>query len=407
MERELPAAEPLAALPTARTEGCPFDPPAELAGLREQQPLVRMRYPDGHLGWLATGHATVRAIMADPRFSSRYELMHFPLALPGLPEGGSLPPAPVGDMTGMDAPEHTRYRRLLAGKFTVRRMRALTERVEQITAEHLDAMERRGPSADLVEAFAQPIPALMICELLGVPYADRELFHRHTLTLTDMRSSDEARYAAVAGIHEYLHTLVPAKRAEPTDDVLSELTTSDLTDEELAGLGGFLLGAGLDTTANMIAHGAFALLQNPDQLAALRSDPDLADQAVEELMRYLTIAHTGIKAALEDVELDGHVIKAGETVTVSFEAANRDPLRFPGPDVLDLHRKATGHLGFGHGIHQCLGQQLARVEMRVALPALFGRFPTLRLAVPAGEVPLRTHSNIYGVHSLPVTWDAA
>ncbi|WP_058044694.1 cytochrome P450 [Streptomyces roseifaciens] len=406
MERELPDAQPLAALPTTRPAGCPFDPPAGLAELREQQPLTRMRYPDGHLGWLATGHATIRAILADSRFSSRYELMHFPFELPGLPEGG-MPPAPIGDMTGLDAPEHTRYRRLLAGKFTVRRMRALTERVEQITAEHLDAMERRGSSADLMEAFAQPIPALMICELLGVPYADRDVFQRHTLTLTDMRSSEEEMYAAMSGIQEYLHTLVPAKRAEPTDDILSDLTTSDLTDEELAGLGSFLLGAGLDTTANMIAHGAFALLQNPDQLAALRGDPDLADQAVEELMRYLTIAHTGIKTALEDVELDGHLIKAGESVTLSFQAANRDPLRFPGPDALDLHRKATGHLGFGHGIHQCLGQQLARVEMRVALPALFGRFPALRLAVPAEEVPLRTHSNIYGVHSLPVTWDAA
>ncbi|QLE71816.1 cytochrome P450 [Streptomyces rectiverticillatus] len=399
--------EPLAALPTTRPAGCPFDPPAQLAGLRDQQPLIRMRYPDGHLGWLATGHATVRAILGDSRFSSRYELMHFPVDLPGLPQGG-MPPAPVGDMTGMDAPEHTRYRKLLAGKFTVRRMRALTERVEQITAEHLDAMERRGPSADLVEAFAQPIPALMICELLGVPYADRELFQRFSLTLTDMSASEEERYAATTGLQEYLHTLVLAKRAEPTDDVLGDLTTSDLTDEELAGLGSLLLGAGLDTTANMIAHGTFALLQNPDQLAALRSDPDLADQAVEELMRYLTIAHTGLKTALEDVELDGHLIKAGESVTLSFEAANRDPLRFPGrPDALDLRRKATGHLGFGHGIHQCLGQQLARVEMRVALPALFERFPTLRLAVPAEEVPLRSHSNIYGVHSLPVTWDAA
>ncbi|MGK5730669.1 cytochrome P450 [Streptomyces sp. URMC 124] len=405
MERELPtAARPLAALPTARSSGCPFSPPAELAELREQQPLIRMRYPDGHLGWLATGYATVRAILADPRFSSRYELMHLPI--PGAPEGG-MPPAPVGDMTGMDAPEHTRYRKLLAGKFTVRRMRALTERLEEITAERLDAMERGGPVADLVEAYAQPVPALMICELLGVPYADRELFHRHARTLTDLNSSEEERYAAMTGLQEYLHALVLAKRAEPTDDVLGDLTTSDLTDEELAGIGAFLLGAGLDTTANMIAHGTFALLQNPEQLAALRGDPGLADQAVEELMRYLTIAHTGIKSALEDVELDGQLIKAGESVTLSFEAANRDPLRFPAPDVLDLHRKATGHLGFGHGIHQCLGQQLARVEMRVALPALFARFPALRLAVPPEEVPLRTHSNIYGVHSLPVTWDAA
>lgn len=393
---------PVSQLPTTRTTGCPFDPPAELARLREEQPLRRMTYPDGHEGWLATGYSTVRAIFADPRFSSRYELMHLPV--PGGPEGG-LPPAPVGDMTGMDAPEHTRYRKLLAGKFTVRRMRALTERVQEITAEHLDAMERQGPTVDLVAAFAQPVPALMICELLGVPSSDREIFQRQTLTLTDLSSTDEERYAAMAGLQEYLHALVLAKRAEPTDDLLSDLTTSDLTDEELAGVGGFLLGAGLDTTANMIAHGTFALLSNPDQCAALRDDPGLADQAVEELMRYLTIAPTGLKSALEDVELDGQMIKAGESVTLSMEAANRDPLRFPDPDTLDLHRKATGHLGFGHGIHQCLGQQLARVEMRVAIPALVTRFPTLRLAVPPEEVPLRTHSTIYGVHQLLVTWD--
>ncbi|MFE0186961.1 cytochrome P450 [Streptomyces sp. NPDC058989] len=393
---------PLSELPTNRPTGCPFDPPAELARLREEQPLRRMTYPDGHVGWLATGYSTVRAIFADPRFSARYELMHYPL--PGGPEGG-LPPAPVGDMTGMDAPEHTRYRKLLAGKFTVRRMRALTDRVEEITAQHLDAMEREGGPVDLVRAFAQPIPALMICELLGVPSSERETFQQQTHTITDLRATDEERYAAMTGMTEYLHALVLAKRAEPTDDLLSDLTTSDLTDEELTGLGSFLLGAGLDTTANMIAHGTFALLSNPDQFAALRDDPDLAEQAVEELMRYLTIAHTSIKSALEDVELDGQLIKAGETVTMSMEAANRDPRRFPDPDSLDLHRKATGHLGFGHGIHQCLGQQLARVEMRVALPALVTRFPTLRLAVPADEVPLRTFSNIYGVRRLPVTWD--
>jgi cytochrome P450 len=318
-----------------------------------------------------------------------------------------MPPAPVGDLTGIDPPEHTRYRRLLAGKFTVRRMRELTARVEQITVEHLDEMARQGPPVDLVAAFAQPVPALMICELLGVPYADRETFQRHTTALLDQGASLEEKFGAMTGMQSYLHELVLAKRAERTDDLLSDLTyDSDLTDDELAGIGGFLLAAGLDTTANMLGLGTFALLRHPDQLAALRSDPSLVDGAVEELMRYLSIAETGVRAALEDVELDGNVIKAGETVTLSLQAANRDPERFPDPDTLDLRRKATGHLGFGHGIHQCLGQQLARVEMRVAFPALFARFPTLRLAVPPEEVPLREHMNIYGVHRLPVAWDA-
>ncbi|MFD3665859.1 cytochrome P450 [Streptomyces sp. NPDC058659] len=394
--------EPVA-LPTRRTPGCPFDPPAGLAKLREERPLARMTYPDGHVGWLATGYSTVRAIMADSRFSSRYELMHYPL--PGGPEG-PLPPAPVGDMTGMDAPEHTRLRRLLTGKFTVRRMRQLSDRVAEITTEHLDAMERGGPGTDLVEAFARPLPALMICELLGVPYADRDRFQGHAHTIMSIDVTPEDWSAAYTGLQAYMAELVAAKRAVPADDLLGDLARdSDLTDEELVGVGGFLLAAGLDTTANMIAHGTFALLRDPAQADALRTDPELAPRAVEELMRYLTVAHTSVKSALEDVELDGRIVRAGESVTLSLEAADRDPVRFPDPDVLDLHREATGHLGFGHGIHQCLGQQLARVELTVALPALLRRFPTLRLDVPAEEVPLRTDMNIYGVHRLPVTWD--
>lgn len=408
MRQETPAHSPeqtdrvVQELPTARPAGCPFDPPAGLAELRERQPLVRMRYPDGHLGWLATGHSTVRAIASDPHFSSRYELMHSPF--PGTEELTEIPPAPVGDLTGIDPPEHTRYRRLLAGKFTVRRMRELTARVERIATEHLDAMERNGPVVDLVEAYAHPVPALMICELLGVPEAEREVFTWRAAAISDPDATVEQQLEAVNALREFVHELVLAKRAAPTEDILSDLTATDLTDAELAGLGGFLLAAGLDTTANMIGLGAFALLRNPGQAADLSADPELADQAVEELLRYLSIAHTGVRVALEDVELDGRLIRAGESVTVSIQAANRDPARFPDPDTLDLRRGATGHLAFGHGIHQCLGQQLARVEMRVALPALFTRFPDLRLAVPPADVPLRAGMSIHGVHRLPVTW---
>lgn len=398
-----PAAEAPPALPTDRRSGCPFDPPAELTALSDR-PLRRLRYADGHLGWLVTGHAAARAVLSDPRFSSRYELLHLPVPVAGVT--GELPPAQTGDLTGIDAPEHTRYRRLLTGKFTVRRMRQLTDRVEQFTTECLDAMEQAGPTADLVAAFAYPVPALMICELLGVPYADRERFQSQVATLFDQTADAEAKGAASAALFQYLNELVLAKRAEPTDDLLSDLTAADLTDEELAGIGGLLLAAGLDTTANMLALGTFALLSNPDQLTALRADPALAEQAVEELLRHLSVADPLLRAALEDVEVAGQLIRAGETVTVSVQAANRDPHKFPDPDRLDIHRRATGHLSFGHGVHQCLGQQLARVEMTVALPALFARFPALRLAVPPEEVPLRDRANVYGVISLPVTWDA-
>ncbi|MFF3274547.1 cytochrome P450 [Streptomyces chrestomyceticus] len=397
-------AEELPALPTDRRTGCPFDPPAELTALTDE-PLRRLRYVDGHTGWLVTGHAAARAVLSDPRFSARYELLHLPMPMPGMETVTELTPAPVGDFLGLDAPEHTRFRRLLTGKFTVRRMRQLTERVAQFTDECLDAMEQAGPTVDLVEAFARPIPALVICELLGVPYADRDRFQGHVATLFDQAADVTAKGEAFEAVGRFMGELVAAKRAEPTDDLLSDLTTSDLTEEELIGVGGVLLAAGLDTTANMLGLGTFALLSNPGQLSALSADPGLAEQTVEELLRYLSVADPILRSALEDVEVEGRLIKAGETVTVSVQAANRDPRKFPGPDRLDIHRKATGHLAFGHGAHQCLGQQLARVEMAVAFPALLARFPTLRLAVPPHEVPLRDRANIYGVISLPVTWD--
>ncbi|WP_433211140.1 cytochrome P450 [Microtetraspora malaysiensis] len=391
-------------LPTARRPGCPFDPPKELIDAREHGPISRFPFPDGHQGWLITGYDLARSVLADSRFSSRKELMrHHPLIDYGDIE---VPPAPPGEFILMDEPQHSRYRKPLVGKFTVRRMRLLTERVEQITADHLDAMEKAGPSADLVTAFAKPIPAIVICELLGVPYKDRGRFQDQIDKFLGGESSDEDLIAAYTGVQNYLAELVAAKRANPTDDVLSDLTDSDLTDEELRGMALILLSAGFDTTANMLALGTFALLQNPAQLAALRAEPALTDGAVEELLRYLTVVKMLQRTALEDVELGGHTIKAGTTVILSYNTANRDPGRFTDPHVLDLRRQDGGHLAFGHGIHQCLGQQLARVEMRVALPALFHRFPTLRLAVPAEEVALRPEAaDVYGVKSLPVTWE--
>jgi cytochrome P450 len=268
----------------------------------------------------------------------------------------------------------------------------------------LDTMHRHGPPLDLVTAYAQPIPALVICEMLGVPYADREKFQEHALTMTGLNATADERMKAWVAVTDYVGALVHRKRESPTDDLLTDLTDSDLTDDELAGLGSFLLGAGLDTTANMIGLGVFALLEHPRQLAAWRSNLALTDQAVEELMRYLTITPIGARAALEDIELDGHHIKAGESVALSMQAANRDPRRFPNPDSLDISRKASGHLGFSFGVHQCLGQHLARSEMRVAFPALLTRFPAMRLAEPAEHVMLRSDCDIYGVYRLFVEW---
>ncbi|MER7986350.1 cytochrome P450 [Streptomyces noursei] len=389
-----------AGLPTRRPADRPFDPPEGLAELRAQRPLSRLRYPDGHVGWLATSHTLVREVLSDSRFSARAELRHLPF--PGALGGNE--PAPPGIFTAMDAPEHTRYRRLLTGQFTVRRMRQLTEQVEVITAEHLDAMERHGGPVDLVDAVAQPVPAQVICELLGVPYADRARFQGHALDLFRLDTSPQQVGQAYAAVQQFIRELVATKRAEPAEDLLSGLTATDLSDEELVNIGFVLLGAGLDTTANMIALGVFALLTHPEQLAALRRDPGIADRAVEELLRYLSVIPGTVRTALEDVELHGQRIAAGESVTVSVPAANRDPARFPDPDTLDLLRPAGGHVAFGHGVHQCLGQQLARVELQVVLPALLTRFPALRLALPAEDVVMRTDTLIHGVHELPVTW---
>ncbi|MFJ3221354.1 cytochrome P450 [Kitasatospora sp. NPDC086801] len=386
------------ALPTSRPPGCPFDPPAELIDARRHGPISRYTHPGGKPGWLITGYELVRSVLADPRFSARKELINV--------GDFEVPPAPPGEFLLMDEPQHGRYRKPLVGKFTVRRMRLLAERIEQITTECLDAMEAAGPSADLVTAFAKPIPAIVICELLGVPYEDRGSFQEQIDSFLNGETSDEELIAAYTATQQYLAELVVAKRANPTDDVLSDLTDSDLTDEELKGVSLILLAAGLDTTANILALGTFALLQNPAQLADLRADPTLTGRAVEELLRYLSVAKSFMRTTLEDVELGGQTIKAGTTVILSYNTANRDPERFADPHALDFRRQYGGHLAFGHGVHQCLGQQLARVELSVAITALINRFPTLRLAVPAEEVSLRPETaDIYGVKSLLVTWD--
>jgi cytochrome P450 len=387
-------------LPTERPAGRPFDPPEGLTDLRQQRPLTRLTYPDGHVGWLATSHALVREVLADQRFSVRPELRHLPT--PGTP--GSDQPPPAGFFIAMDPPDHSRYRRLLTGQFTVRRMQMLAAHITSIADGYLDDMDAHGGPLDLVAALTQPLPAQVMCELLGVPYADRSQFEEHALGLSRLGATPAEVGAAYVAVQEYMRDLVIAKRADPTDDLLSGLADSDLTEDELTNIGVLLLTAGLDTTANMLGLGTFALLDHPTQLAALRADPGLAEQAVEELMRYLSIVPFTVRTAREDLTLDGELIKAGESVTVSLPAANRDPQRFADPDTLDLLRPSGGHVGFGHGIHQCLGQQLARVEMQVVLPALLARFPQLRLAVPAAEVAMRTDMLLYGVHELPVAW---
>jgi cytochrome P450 len=394
------------------SRGCPFDPSAEYRRLQDEDPVSRLAFPDGSDGWLLSRYEDVRSLLADPRTSSKFGF--------GLNPVRELPPEAQEELMRvrpglfirMDAPEHPRYRRLLTGQFTVRRMNALVPRIGQIVADHLDAMAQMPRPVDLVAAFALPVPSLVICELLGVPYADRAPFQRRTRALISMTTDGPTLVRVRQEMEQYMLDLVRAKRLEPADDLLSGLIAREgdpegaLSDEELVSIGNLLLVAGHETTANMLALGTLALLEHPGQLAALREDPSLMDGAVEELLRYLTIVQFGVmRTVTEDVEVGGRFIRAGKPIVASLAAANRDPAQFPEPDVLDLSRAYSPHLAFGHGVHQCLGQQLARVEMKVGFAALLERFPSLRLAVPLQDVRMRHDMFIYGVHELPITWD--
>lgn len=393
-------------LPVERDAG-PFDPPRDITTLREDRPVSPMIFPDGHQGWIVTGYDEVRQLLADTRFSSRGDLgvMHVPFVVAGMPEMTEPSPQTPGVFIAMDPPDHTRIRRKLMGAFTVRRMKRLEEHIREIAERQLDQMAKLTPPVDLVKEFALPVPSLVICEMLGVPYADRAEFQVNSAKILNRSLPFDEQMAAYAAMIGYLTELVTRQRAEPGEDVLSDLTRDeDLSIEELTGIAFLLLLAGHETTSNMLGLGTFALLEHPEQAARLRANPELMPDAVEEMLRYLSVADIVYRYAAEDIELGGETIGKGSTVLVSMLAANRDPQHFDDPDALDIHRKARSHLSFGHGVHQCLGQQLARIEMRSGFEGLLRRFPTLALAVPADEVKLRTNMNIYGVHELPVTW---
>lgn len=393
-------------LPTERTAG-PFDPPREITRLRDARPVSPLVFPDGHEGWLVTGYDAVRQLMADTRFSSRLDLgiLHTVEDIPDMPAATEPSPQIPGMFIAMDPPDHTRLRRKLTGTFTVRRMKQLEEHIIEVVERQLDEMTRLTPPVDLVKEFALPVPSLVICEMLGVPYEDRETFQANSAKFMVREQSLDEKMAAFGAMMGYLGELVTRKRAEPTDDILSDLARDeDLAIDELTGIAFLLLLAGHETTANMLGLGTFALLEHPEQAAELRAHPDLMSDAVEELLRYLSVADIFYRYATEDLELGGETIPKGSTVVVSLLAANHDPKRFENPDTLDFHRGGGGRVAFGHGIHTCIGQQLARIEMRAGFAGLLRRLPTLALAIPADQVKLRTDMNIYGVHELPVTW---
>ncbi|GAA3594038.1 cytochrome P450 [Nonomuraea rosea] len=418
MTEDSPSASPTAMrriLPADMVERgtCPFDPPTGLRERRGQGAVQPLHLLNGAQAWLVTGFEEARTVLADPRFSADKVRHRDATSLQPHEVAEAAPPPAVesredGFFVFMDPPEHTRLRRLLTGQFTVRRMRELESRVTEIAIEHIEAMKAAGTEADLVPAFALPLPSLVICELLGVDYADREEFQERTAIGLNANSGEEERAKAGLELYAFMQRLVAGKRAKPADDLLSGLVHDadpPLTDAQLVDVALVLLGAGHETTANMLGLGTFALLEHPEQLAALRADPGLIDNTVEELLRFLTIIQLGVnRVTTEPVTLGGVDIPADATVVIATPEVNRDAQHWPEPDRLDLLRPRTPHLAFGHGVHQCLGQQLARVEMKIGLGELFTRLPDLRLAVPADQVPLRDEMLIFGVHSLPVTW---
>ncbi|MDF5755129.1 cytochrome P450 [Spongiactinospora sp. TRM90649] len=404
------AADELTGLKLPVERDCPYAPPTAYDRLRERAPVNRINLTSGGEAWFVSGYEEGRAVLADPRFSSDKRKDGFPLFTldaATLRELRGQPPL----MLGMDGAEHSAARRAVLGEFTLRRLTALRPRIQDIVDHFIDDMlaaDRRP--IDLVRALSLPVPSLVICELLGVPYTDHDFFQSRTAMMV-RRTSLEDRRRAFFEVRAYLDDLLTRKESDPGDDLFSrqiarQRETGALDHAGLVSLAFLLLTAGHETTANMISLGVLGLLTHPEQLALITADPGKTSMAVEELLRYFTIAD-GVtsRLATEDVEIGGVSIKAGEGVIVSTLSANWDPAAFEDPAVLDVERGgARHHIAFGFGPHQCLGQNLARMELRIVFDTLFRRVPTLRLATPAEDLPFKRDGAVYGVHELPVTW---
>ena len=375
------------------------DPYSVHARLRAEHPVARVIMPGGTPAWLVTGYAQARAALTDPR-------------LVKLPKGWRPPPDSLLasldlHMLNLDPPDHERLRKLVNKAFTARRVEELRPRIAAITAGLLDDMSTRH-EVDLLASFAFPLPITVICELLGVPVADRDQFRAWSATIVTDTVAPEVFQDHATAMTGYFRRLMAARRREPADDLLSALISARdegdrLSENELLSMAFLLLVAGHETTVNLIASGTLALLLNPGELARLRADPSLLGGTVEELLRYVNpVNNATFRFAGEPVEIGGVAIGPGEVVLVSLSGANRDPSRYADPDRLDLGRDCGGHVAFGHGIHYCLGAPLARLEAEIAFGALLDRFGEITLAVPPGELRWRPSTLIHGLETLPV-----
>lgn len=394
--------------PVARD--CPFAAPAKYAQLREQAPISKVSLMGGAEAWWVSGYEEGRAILADHRFSSDRRKDNFPNVSndPGTRERfRSQPPS----MIGMDGAEHAAARRAVIGEFTVKRLAALRPWIQQIVDRFIDDMLATDQRpVDLVQALSLPVPSLVICELLGAPYADHDFFQSRTAALIRRTTAPEERRRSFDELRAYLGELLARKESEPGDDLFSrqiarQREEGTLDHASLVSMAFLLLLAGHETTANMISLGVVGLLENPEQLAQIKADPSKTPMAVEELLRYFSIVEIATsRVATEDVRIGGVTIRAGEGVVVSGLSANWDPAMFENPAELDVQRGARHHIAFGYGPHQCLGQNLARLELQIVFDTLFRRIPTLRLAAPVDDIPFKSNASIYGAYELPVTW---
>jgi cytochrome P450 len=393
------SSEPLSWPRSQRDPDDPLNPAPELARIRAEQPVFAMHHPHPTGGsftmWLITKYAHVRQFLSSRDTSNSLGHSESVAAQPGF-------------LVSLDPPDHTRIRRMLTKEFSMRRLSALRPHIEEIATRFLDEMEAAGPPADLMRAFALPLPSLVICELLGVPFEDQADFQRRSDTMLDVSVTLEQQAQNSREMNAYMQSLVQRHRQQPGDDILGMLIrdhAGDLSDEELIGIGNILLVAGHETTANTIGLGTLLLLRHPDQLALIRDHPELTNGAVEEILRYLSIVHSGTPRIItSDMTIGDQLLRAGDVAMVSLPSANRDPDLMADADVFDVTRQPQAHVTFGHGIHQCLGQQLARLEMSVALPALLQRFPTLSLAATEADLQFRGDGPVNGVRELPVRW---
>jgi cytochrome P450 len=383
----------------------PLDPPPLFAQLRSECPVSKVSTWNGSPAWLLTRFADIRALLVSPGVSSD-------LTLEGFPEPSATVAAARGgqkNFVRMDPPQHDIHRRMLAADFKIHHVAELKDYLDELVDRLLDRMEEQGGPVDLVDALAQPVPASVICKILDIPLERGDFFQDRVNTWMSLDNPPEVASQANRDIVAYFDQVVDERFDAMGDDLISRLIegqvkTGKLAKTELLHILQLLLVGGFDTTANMIALGTLTFLQNPDQLAKLRENPDLVQGAVEELLRYLSVAHqVAFRLATDDIDVGGTCIHAGEGVIAPIAAANRDPEVFEDPDRFDITRDARRHLAFGFGLHQCLGQPLARIELQVVFGKLFQRFPALRLAEDAHKLDFR-NSMIYGVAALPVTW---